>query len=90
MTSAKNQFDTPAYRRSRAFEYFVSLLVADAFLATLLKQIGLSDVLIGIISSFIMLAFPYKRALALISLVITILAILFIRLVISKQKVMVQ
>lgn len=57
-------FDSPAYRRSRGaymaqctVEYFVSLLVTDAFLAKLLSYIGISDALIGIISSFITLAF---------------------------------
>ena len=35
------------------FEYFVSLLVADAFLAKLLTEIGMNDFLVGIISSFI-------------------------------------
>ncbi len=67
MNTAENKFNTPAYRRSRSayrweatFEYFVSLLVADAFLASLLKEIGLSDALIGIISSFITLAFLFQ------------------------------
>ena len=67
MNTAENKFSTPAYRRSRAayrwecaFEYFVTLLVADAFLASLLKDIGLSDSLIGIISSFITLAFLFQ------------------------------
>ena len=51
-------FADPAYRRSRkaytiecAFEYFVTILVGDAFLAKLLSAIGLSDAFIGIISS---------------------------------------
>lgn len=58
------QFDAPEYKRSRraymvecSFEYFVSLLVADAFLAKLLTSIGMSDAMIGIISSFVTLAF---------------------------------
>ena len=38
-------------------EYFVSLLVLDAFLAKLLTSIGISDSLTGIISSFVSLAF---------------------------------
>ena len=57
-------FDSPAYKRSRraycaqcAFEYFVAILVADAYLAKLLTHLGLSDGLIGIIASFISLAF---------------------------------
>ena len=57
-------YQTPAYRRSRkayvmecAFEYFVSILVTEAFLARLLTAIGMSDALIGVISSFVSLAF---------------------------------
>ena len=60
-------FDSKDYKRSRAsymvqctIEYFVSLLVADAFLAKLLSHIGISDSLIGIISSFITLAFLFQ------------------------------
>ncbi len=41
-------------------EYFVSLLVTDAFLAKLLTHIGISDALTGIISSFITLAFVFQ------------------------------
>lgn len=57
-------FDSPEYKRSRkayllqcSFEYFVALLVSDAFLAKLLSSIGISDALNGIISSFISLVF---------------------------------
>ena len=60
-------FNSPAYKRSRAaytiecaFEYFVTLLVTDAFLAKLLKSIGVSDSLTGIISSFISLSFLFQ------------------------------
>ena len=63
-TTPPSLFDTPDYKRSRraymiqcSFEYFVSLLVADAFLAKLLTSIGMSDAMIGIISSFVTLAF---------------------------------
>ncbi len=59
-----NKFDTPEYKRSRAayatqctIEYFISLLITDAFLAKLLSSIGISDALIGIISSFVSMAF---------------------------------
>lgn len=59
-----NLFDSPSYKRSRVAyhiqcvtEYLVTLLVADAFLAKLLKQIGLSDSTIGIVSSLMSLAF---------------------------------
>ena len=65
--SADPCFSEPAYRRSRkaytlecAFEYFVTLLVGDAFLAKLLSAIGLSDAFIGIISSLISLAFLFQ------------------------------
>ena len=42
------------------FEYFVTILVADAFLAKLLSNIGISDGTIGIISSIITLAFLFQ------------------------------
>lgn len=41
-------------------EYFITLLVADAFLANLLTSIGISDALTGIISSFISFAFLFQ------------------------------
>ena len=57
-------FNSLEYKRSRGaymaqctVEYFVALLVTDAFLAKLLTSIGISDSLVGIISSFISLAF---------------------------------
>ncbi|MBQ8409885.1 MAG: MFS transporter [Clostridia bacterium] len=60
-------YDSPAYKRSRAaykwectFEYFVALLVGDAFLANLLTYIGFSDAAAGIISSLITLAFLFQ------------------------------
>lgn len=59
-----NKFSTPEYKRSRSvymaqctFEYLLSLLVTDAFLTKLLLHLGLDDMTIGIISSFITLAF---------------------------------
>lgn len=55
-------YNTPVYRRSRfayivqcTVEYFISILLADAFLAKLLSSIGINDSIIGIISSFISL-----------------------------------
>ena len=42
------------------FEYFITLLVSDAFLAKLLISLGISDSLNGIISSFISLAFVFQ------------------------------
>lgn len=62
-------YNSPEYKRSRTayiaqstFEYFISLLVADAFLAKLLTSIGLSDVVVGIVSSFISVAFVIQLA----------------------------
>lgn len=43
-----------------AFEYFISILVTDAFLAKLLKNVGMSDSLTGIISSFVSFAFLFQ------------------------------
>ena len=67
-------YNAPKYRRSRradvaqcTFEYFITLLVSDAFLAKLLSSIGISDSLIGIISSFLSLAFIFQ----LLSLFVT-------------------
>ncbi len=62
-----NRFSTKEYKRSRnaymvqcAFEYFIALLVADAFLAKLLNSLKVSDKYIGIISSFVSLAFVFQ------------------------------
>ena len=62
-------FQSTAYTRSRraytlecAFEYFVALLVADAFLASLLSHMGISDAVVGVISSLISLAFLFQLA----------------------------
>ena len=59
----KSEFNSTQYRRSRcayvaqcAFEYLISLSVADAFLAKLLASIGVSDSLTGVISSLLSLA----------------------------------
>lgn len=60
-------YDTPVYVRSRraylcqaAFEYFVSLLLTDAFLAKLLLYIGMSDGMIGVVSSLISFAYLFQ------------------------------
>ena len=57
----------PIYQKSRkaytvqcTVEYFVSLLVTDTFLAKLLTNIGVEDWLVGIISSFVSLAFIFQ------------------------------
>ena len=62
-----NVYDSPAYKRSRtaykwecAFEYFVAILVGDAFLATLLTNVGFSDAEAGIVASFTTLAFLFQ------------------------------
>lgn len=66
-SSEQSVFESADYKRSRraytaqcAIEYYVSILVADAFLAKLLTHIGVSDALNGIISSFISLAFMFQ------------------------------
>ena len=53
-----NSFDSPAYKRSRAaylsqcaFEYFVALLVSDAYIAKLLLEAGIDVATVGIIST---------------------------------------
>lgn len=67
MTEQTDVFQSPAYKRSRAayrwectFEYFVSLLVHGAFLATLLTYMGISDAVTGIISSLVSLSFLFQ------------------------------
>ncbi len=67
MDSNLKIYDTPEYKRSRsayliecAFEYFVALLVTDAFLANILKSIGFSDEATGVMSSIISLAFLFQ------------------------------
>ncbi len=49
-----------AYKAQSTFDYFITILAADAFLAKLLTYIGISDALIGIISSFITIAFVFQ------------------------------
>ena len=65
--NSMNKFNSSEYIRSRkayvvqsTSEYFVSLLVTDVFLAKLLSSIGISDSLVGIISSFVTLAFVFQ------------------------------
>jgi len=60
-------YETKEYKRSRlgyilssAFAYFVSLIVTDAYLAKMLSHQGISDAMIGIISSFVSLAFLFQ------------------------------
>ncbi len=63
----ENIFDSKEYKSSRnayslqcMFEYFIALLSSDAFLAKLLKDIGLSDAATGVISSLIMITFLFQ------------------------------
>lgn len=60
-------YDSPDHKRSRmayliecAFEYFVALLVSDAFLVKLLQDIGMDDATVGIMASLISLAFVFQ------------------------------
>ena len=60
-------FNSIEYKRSRGayiaqctFEYFISTLVTDAYLAKMLSHQGISDGMIGIISSFVSLAFLFQ------------------------------
>lgn len=62
-------FEARDYKRSRraytiecAFEYFVTLLVAEPFLTKLLLEIGLDDPTIAIIQSLISVAFLFQLA----------------------------
>ena len=64
-----NIYDSKDYKRSRSayiaqctFEYFVSILVTDAFLAKLLSSMGINDAYVGILSSFITFAFLFQLA----------------------------
>ena len=49
-----------AYAGQCTFEYLISLLLTDAFLAKLLLNIGLDDSMIGMISSFISFSFIFQ------------------------------
>lgn len=49
-----------AYAMECTFEYFVSILVSDAYLSSLLNYMGMSDGAIGIISSLISFAFLFQ------------------------------
>ena len=66
-TSNCDVFAAKDYKRTRSayamectFEYFVALLVSDAYLSSLLDYIGISDSTIGIISSLVSLAFLFQ------------------------------
>ncbi len=62
-----SNFGTLPYKRSRTayilqsmFEYFITLMVTDAFLAKILTNLGIGDSLIGIIATFISLAMVFQ------------------------------
>ena len=81
----ESRFETKAYKRSRSayvfqctFEYFIAMLVSDAFLAKLLAALGVSDNLVGIISSFVSLAFVFQ-----------LLSIFLVKVVTSKKKLVI-
>lgn len=49
-----------AYAMECTFEYFVTILVSDAYLSSLLDYMGVSDAVIGIVSSLISFAFLFQ------------------------------
>lgn len=60
-------FNSKEYKRSRTayiiqsiFEYFLVIMVGDAFLAKLLTHLGISDSVNGIISSFVTIAYLFQ------------------------------
>ncbi len=62
-------YNSAAFRRSRgaytlecAFEYFVSLMAADSFLAQLLRHLGMDDAAVGVVSSLVSLSFLFQVA----------------------------
>ena len=58
--SREAQRSRSAYTAQCAFEYFVTILVSDAFLAKLLKHIGLDDAAAGIVASLISFSFLFQ------------------------------
>lgn len=69
MEQTKSIYESADYKRSRlayaaqcTFEYFVTILAGDAYLAKLLTHMGVKDSAIGVISSFISVAFLFQLA----------------------------
>ena len=67
MNNEHGIYDSKEYKKSRlaykwecTFEYFVALLVADAYLSSLLTAIGMPDSMVGIVSSIASLAFCFQ------------------------------
>lgn len=78
-------FNSVEYKRSRAaymaqctIYYFLMQLTADSFLAKLLGSLGIGDALIGIISSFVSLAF-----------MVQVFSVFMVRLKISTKKLVI-
>lgn len=67
MNEITDKFQTKEYKISRdmytvhcALQYFITILVDDAFFAKILTSIGISDAVIGVISSLVTLAFLFQ------------------------------
>ena len=67
MTNEHGIYDSAEYKKSRyaymmecTFEYFVALLIGDAYLASLLTSIGMPDSMVGIVSSVASLLFCFQ------------------------------
>lgn len=78
-------YDSPDYKRSRrayvvqcATQYLATLMATDTVLAKLLTTIGISDVLTGIISSFISMAY-----------VIQLMSIFLVKVKLSAKKIVI-
>lgn len=63
----KMELDSPACKRTRGayilqamFEYFISILVTDAFIAKILDYLGVSEANIGVITTIISLAMAFQ------------------------------
>ena len=63
----KDLFDSPAYKQTRwayvmlaMFEYLISILVTDAFIAKVLDYLGVNEANIGIITTIISLAMAFQ------------------------------
>ena len=69
-----NLFESAGYKRTRGayvlqamFEYFISILVTDAFIAKILDYLGVSEANIGIITTIISLAMAFQLGSLLLS-----------------------
>lgn len=78
-------FNSPEYKRSRkayvtqcTLEHLIVILVGDAFLAKLLSHLGLSDAMVGIITTFASVAFVFQ-----------LLSILLVQSKVSTKKIVI-